>query len=1245
MEVVTSELNGSIVARRLIPGAIAIPLILGWLILQGYQFKLYDPAFAIALLVLSLIVVYIGLIWGSAVFLNRVDRNRRQVQQQVQQQAELLELAYEAIFVRDVNNVITYWNRGAEQTYGWMRTEAKGKVSHDLLQTQFPPGCDDINTLLLQHEYWEGELTHTCKEGKQIIVESRQVSIRDRGIVVGYLEVNRDITQRKRAEAALRENDSRFRLLVNSIEDVFWMSDLQKEQLIYVSPAYEKVWGRSCDSIKANWREWLNAVHPDDRERVQRIFFENVWRGGYDAEYRVVRPDGSIRWVRDRGYPVKNEVKAMRYVSGIAQDITERKQAEASLLKQEQRYRYIFNAVGVSVWEEDFSEVKAAIERLKAQGIRDFRQYFAEHLEFVQQAIGMVKLLDVNDETVRMCEAQNKQQLMTSLHQVFLPETHEVFIEELLALAAEKTFVSGETVVQTLQGKRLNVLFTLVFPPPNQPYDRVLVTWIDISDRKQAAIALQESEAKFRRLVESNIIGIYFGDFSGRIFEANDAFLSMMGYTRPELEAGKLYWNRMTPPEYEALDRQRVAEIQAYGACSPFEKEYIRKDGTRVPILLGITQIEGRENGYSACFVIDLTERKQAEIALRESEERFRRAIVNAPFPIVIHAEDGEVLQISQAWTELSGYTADEIPTIAAWTEKAYGEAKNTVQASIERLYSLDGRLEEGEFSITTKQGEKRTWDFSSAPLGCLADGRRLVISMAADVSDRKLTENALRQSEARLRLFVESDVIGILYGDIHGGMSYANDAFLHIIGYTRADLEAGRVRWNDLTPPEYLPLDAERIAEARVKGTCTPYEKEYIRKDGTRVFVMLGYALLGENRQQSVAFVLDISDCKQAEIERDRFFTLSLDMLCIAGLDGYFKRINPAFETILGFTQKEILQTPFLDLIHPEDREKSLAEVEKLSTGIITVNFENRFLCKDGSYKWLIWSSVPDVESKLLYAVGHDVTQRKHLEHKLRKQAEVLHKLNATLEERVRQRTAQLEAANQELESFSYSVSHDLRAPLRHIAGFVDLLQKRIKSNTTLDETSQRYLNIIVETTQLAGKLIDDLLSFSRMGRMEMRFTNIDMNLLVQEVLQELELETKKRQISWQIKALLSIQGDPAMLRLVWRNLIENALKYTKLNPQTEITIGSQILSDSQEVVFFVRDNGIGFDMQYVNKLFGVFQRLHSDPNFQGTGVGLANVQRIIHRHGGRVWAEGEINKGATFFFSLPRLGVRGGE
>jgi signal transduction histidine kinase len=253
---------------------------------------------------------------------------------------------------------------------------------------------------------------------------------------------------------------------------------------------------------------------------------------------------------------------------------------------------------------------------------------------------------------------------------------------------------------------------------------------------------------------------------------------------------------------------------------------------------------------------------------------------------------------------------------------------------------------------------------------------------------------------------------------------------------------------------------------------------------------------------------------------------------------------------------------------------------------------------------------------ASVYFLIHHDVTERRRVATELQNRGELL------------------QAANQELESFSYSVSHDLRAPLRHIDGYAALLSKA--AGETLNDKARRYLQTISDSAKQMGQLIDDLLVFSRMGRQDMLRTTVNLDQLVETVLQDLRLDLHGRTISWTMGPLPNVSGDPSMLRQVFVNLISNALKFTATRPEAKIEIGVAKRS-AGEVEIFVRDNGVGFDMQYVNKLFGVFQRLHRNDEFEGTGIGLANVRRIIHRHGGRTWAEGALNQGATFYFALP--------
>jgi len=271
-------------------------------------------------------------------------------------------------------------------------------------------------------------------------------------------------------------------------------------------------------------------------------------------------------------------------------------------------------------------------------------------------------------------------------------------------------------------------------------------------------------------------------------------------------------------------------------------------------------------------------------------------------------------------------------------------------------------------------------------------------------------------------------------------------------------------------------------------------------------------------------------------------------------------------------------------------------------------------------------WSLRRDEQERpvAILETNNDITERKRAEREVR-----------TLNDDLERRSAELQATNKELEAFAYSISHDLRAPLRHTVGYTELLQKNV--SPLLDDRNRRYMTLILESAKRMGNLIDDLLAFSRIGRVETRKTMVGLEALVKEVRHELQPEIEGRNIAWTVGALPGVYGDRSMLRLALVNLISNAVKFTRTRPQAEIEIGCT-KGHPGETVVFIRDNGVGFDMKYADKLFGVFQRLHQTEAFEGTGIGLATVQRIIHRHAGRVWAEGVVERGATFYFSVPQ-------
>ena len=776
-------------------------------------------------------------------------------------------------------------------------------------------------------------------------------------------------------------------------------------------------------------------------------------------------------------------------------------------------------------------------------------------------------------------------------------------------------------------------------------------------EQYHSAEALRDSENRYRTLIEQASDGIFLSDSEGRYIEVNSAGCHLLGYTREEILKKTLHdLTSVTITQPLRLDELRA------GKSLLSKREMIRKDGSLVPVEISAKQLS---DGHFQGIVRDITERKQAEEALRESEEKFRTIFENSSSAMAIIERDTTISMVNKEYCKLGMYEEEDVVG-TSWTKQIPPEdLDRLIEYNRNRLIDPKSVPDSYEFKYIRKDGTVRNALMSVA---IIPTNQKIVCSIT-DITERKQAEEALKASEEKFRRLLEYAPLPLCYVDKDGRITFRNERFIKVFGYTSDEVPTLAEWWMTAYPKEqYRTWVVQNwnsaVRHAAETGTDIESEVYHVTcKDGNlREIIISGITI----NDDFLATFVDITERKRAEEalrETNEYLENLINYanapIIVWNASFVVTRFNHAFEQLSGYAAEEVTGKS-IDVLFPEEKiDFSLDFIKRAVSGERWETVEIEIQRKDGDSRIVLWNSanILDKDGTTVVATiaqGHDITARKRAEADARsllessersrsdllsiledqkRAEEEIQTLNAGLETRVVERTSQLEAANKELEAFSYSVSHDLRAPLRAIDGFSRIVVEEYAKK--LDAEGNRLLNVICANTKKMDELITDLLNLSRVSRGEMKDARVDMVKLAKATYAETASPDVQQQYEFSVEPLPEAYCDPALVRQVWTNLISNAIKFTATKDVRRIEIGSR--TEDGMNIYFIKDSGVGFDPKYTSKLFGVFQRLHKSEDFEGTGIGLAIVQRIIHRHGGEVWAEGKVGEGATFYFSLP--------
>ncbi|WP_137922318.1 PAS domain S-box protein [Hydrogenophaga sp. 2FB] len=1088
----------------------------------------------------------------------------------------------------------------------------------------------------------------------------RNTALRDaHGAITGQLGFMQDITQMRTLEADARIKDELNRQIIGSSPDCMKVLDLQGHVVQMTAQGCRLVEVDDFEAVRhTDWTTWW----PDDGAALAREAIEKACQGkgarfvAFGTTFK-----GTPKWWDTMVTPICDTQGQPLMLLAVSRDIT-------ALHRQQEE----INAELEARVRQRTDELAEAKERV-ALALRDAQALY-------NQAPCGYHSIDATGKVVMMNRTElewlgyEREDVVGRLHfrDVLLPEQLDMANERLARMLRGEKLEAAEFTLRRRDGSTFIALVSGTAVQDAQGrFLRTNNTVMDITDRKSAENALAAQRNFLQAITNSVPVQLAFFDRDLICRFANASYARWTQGDTDQLVGRHL--SEIARAEDFELSRSQLAAALS-GEIQRFEGERAFPDGHRFYASIEYTPYweAGQVQGI-IIQMIDISERKASEDQVREANLQLNDALRQSQAlynqaPCGYHSLDiaGTFVSINDTELEWLGYSREEVIGKKNFREFMLPNQAELLDRRMQRVVK-DAAIEAAEYGLRRRDGTTFHALLSSSAVRD-SEGRFLRSNTTVvDITRRKEAETALRDNQRFLQTITDHVPGLIAYLDAGLHFRFANAEHLRVFGLDPAHV-LGRYAGDCMDPASWPEMES-RLRSA-LTGEPQHFESWRPTVDGHQIFVSANY--LPDTNDEGVVQglfvqIIDITERKRIEervvhlneeleqrisersaelLESEQRFRLMVDNLrdyCIFFMDadGVITDWTDSAQRMDGYSPTQMMGRHYgvlFDPANPEHGKVSANQMLRLAASRGQHELHNWHTRKDGSQYWshsvLIALRDDGGELKGFAKINRDMTDAKRLD-------DLMRNINDELENRVVERTEQLLAANKDLESFSYSVSHDLRSPLRHISSFVSLLEEHLGGKC--DEVSARYLSTIGNSARHMSQLIDGLLAFSRLGRSAVNLTAVDFTLLVDAVVNQIGHDTEGRIVDWVIAPDLPVvQGDALLLREVWANLLGNAYKYTRPRERTRIEVGWSV-DPVVGYTFFVRDNGVGFDTKYAQKLFGVFQRLHRASEFEGTGIGLALTRRIIERHGGTIWAESRLGEGSAFYFSLPFEGAHG--